>query len=101
MVPGMHASINVCACPLNVFQVFLSWMPYYYEFKLSFMIWLVFFDGADRLYRFVHTYFRKAYTLATKIGILKVSEMVEWDEEDFLDTLHPGVAQVTCHVRLV
>jgi len=50
--------------------VFLSWIPQYYEFKLAFLIYLVFFEGADRLYRSVHQLFKNGYKVAVKLGYL-------------------------------
>ena len=42
-------------------RVILSKVPFYYQFKLFFVVWLMFFDGAATVYRWVR---RQAYQLS-------------------------------------
>lgn len=42
-------------------RVILSKFPFYYQFKLIFIVWLMFFDGAATVYRWIR---RRAYQLS-------------------------------------
>jgi hypothetical protein len=39
----------------RVSALLLSWFPYYYQFKLCVLSWLIFFHGADQVYRRLHS----------------------------------------------
>jgi hypothetical protein len=80
----------------NVFEamtdVLLSWLPTYYEMKFVFLCWLIFFNGADIMYRKVHACFDLVHKLMVKLGLIVKEEMEEWDEEDYLNQLPHGLA---------
>jgi len=63
-------------------DVLLSWVPIYYELKFVLLCWLIFFSGADILYRNVHLVFSFCHRMLVKLGLLEEEEEEEWDEED-------------------
>ena len=73
-------------------DVLLSWVPSYFEIKFGFLCWLVFCNGADVLYRKVHSLFHYIFLLLVKLGICEEEEEEEWDEEDYLKQLPEGLA---------
>ena len=73
-------------------DVLLSWMPSYFEAKFVFLCWLVFRNGAEKLYRKVHQLADWAHVLLQKIGICNEEHQEEWDEEDYLHELSQGLA---------
>ena len=78
-------------------DVLLSWLPSYYEMKFIFLCWLIFFNGADILYRKVHSLFSFLRSLLVKLGLIEDEEEEEWDEEDFLHELPNGLADDIRH----
>ena len=80
----------------NVFEamtdVLLSWLPSYFEMKFVFLCWLIFFNGADILYRKVHNVFDFFHSVLVRFGLIEEEEEEEWDEEDYLHELPSGLA---------
>jgi len=74
-------------------DVLLSWLPIYFEMKFLFLIWLIFFKGADILYRKVHSMFQAGNRLLIQYKILEEKVQQEWSEEDYLCELPIGLAQ--------
>ena len=64
----------------------------YYEMKMVFLSWLIFFSGADIMYRKVHACFKLVHSLFVKLRLIVEEEEEEWDEKEFLRELPSGLA---------
>ena len=58
-------------------DVLLWWLPIYFEMKFLLLIWLIFFKGADILYRKVHSMFQAGNRLLVQISRRKGPARVE------------------------
>lgn len=75
----------------RVSAVLLSWFPYYYQFKLAAMTWLIFFQGAAEIYRRVHGMFvwgrRKAKSWFPNSLAILFWEAPELTEAEYISEL--------------
>ncbi|EKX46265.1 hypothetical protein GUITHDRAFT_107876 [Guillardia theta CCMP2712] len=77
----------------NMTDVLLSWIPSYYEAKFVLLAWLIFFEGADILYRRVHSLFEVIHALLVRLHVIPEVVYEEWNEEEYLETLPLGLAE--------
>jgi hypothetical protein len=57
---------------------------------MVFLCWLIFWSGADIMYRKVHACFKLVHSLFVKLGLIVKREEEEWDEEDYLQRELPN-----------